>query len=232
LIAGRASERHRTRPEVFLGQIPSTWLSGPGPRRLAQRVLGRTVLGRTIEFAASQKRQHLRAQAGESAGHAGGFALHAVRHGIAGNAARGPMPQVRIRVALLQAVHVFRSRKPLRVHAASDGANRQEGRAQRLPVVRNPRDARERNLNAGQPASQQRPAGIRQLVQEVGTAIACAGSDSFSNWQLAVPYRRSREPLWLSLPVRTSSTPDALITPFSTTMGPLRRFHRGRLLRS
>ena len=57
-------------------------------------------------------------QAREHARHPRRLPLRPVRHGAAGNSANWPLPQVRLRTAFLQAVHVFRSRQPLRVHAA------------------------------------------------------------------------------------------------------------------
>jgi len=114
-----------------------------------------------IRSATAETRQHVRTTAGEHAGHSSGLALRPVRYGAARHELRRALSQVRFCSALLQAVHVFRSGQPLRMHAASERAGGEKRCAQRLPIVRDASHAREGNVDPGEPASVECAGGVR-----------------------------------------------------------------------
>src|ERR1700691_6230761 len=136
-LGARRARQYANAPGRFCGcQIPSAWISGPGPCGEAAQGICR----KAGPDAASTTRLQHGAKAGEYAGHARGLTLRAVRHRAAGDSADRSLPQVRLRTAFLQAVHVFRSGKTLRVHATGEEPRSQEVDAQRLYVSRNPRE--------------------------------------------------------------------------------------------
>jgi hypothetical protein len=87
-----------------------------------------------------------------------------------------PMPEMRIRAALLQTMRQFRSIPPFRVHATCPRTNRKEGRAQRVHLLFDQRAGGEADLNRKRSAAQRRQARLRQSLQRL----------TFSRWQVAL----------------------------------------------
>src|SRR5579862_8713767 len=101
------------------GEISSTRVSGSRSRQRAKGI------GRAdrLRKPAAETGQHVWTTPRQHAGNARGLALRAVWNRSSGNAERWEMSEMPVRIALVQAVHIFRSRKPLRVHAAGCGTD-------------------------------------------------------------------------------------------------------------
>src|SRR5579871_327334 len=90
-------------------QIPSTWISGPRPRgKTAEGSAGKEIGSGSAGAAGLQHGS----EAGEYARHARGVPLRQLRNLAARNSSDRDVPEMRIRIALLQAVHVLRSGEP------------------------------------------------------------------------------------------------------------------------
>jgi hypothetical protein len=113
----------------FFGQIPTTWISGQRSRTAPSRNAAEAAARAQERSAAVGPRPWPKAC--ESSGNSCCFTMCAMwdRAAGCGEFGRRPVPEMWIRVALVQAVHVLRSREPVRVHAAGERADREKGRA-------------------------------------------------------------------------------------------------------
>jgi|SRR5271156_1497574 len=97
------------------GEISAAWVSGSrsraASRRLAQRSAAEGSAGADQRSAEVGSRAGT--EAGESARNAYSVTLCAVRHGFGRDAGRREVSEVRVCAAFVQAVHVFRSGKPV-----------------------------------------------------------------------------------------------------------------------
>jgi len=122
--------------------------------------------------AAGQERNVRPARAAD-AGHAYGFALRAMRHSADVNLRTGgKMSEVRLRTALLPAVHLFRYFRPVRMHAAHPRASGAKRRAQSMYLLFHAGSSREGNLDAEFGSSHGCSNRIRESVQEIGRVAA------------------------------------------------------------
>src|ERR1700689_3592490 len=114
-LVARLARQYASVPGGSCGsQKPTAWKSEPRSRIYASQ---KDPTKASLSAAITARLQH-GTEAREYARHARRLALRAVRHRAAGNSADGALSEMRLRVALLQAVHVLRPRQPLRVHAA------------------------------------------------------------------------------------------------------------------
>src|SRR5438094_10344747 len=133
------------------------------------------------------------------------------------------MPQGPGRIALLQAVPLFRFRRAVRMHPADPGAHLSQRREEYVQVLRIPHDHRKRyranvlysafgirfrSLCSSAPHG--RPPGLRESVQEVAAARNPRGGP-FS--KLVSPSPRSSKLLHLSHPPRKPQKPLRKIPP-------------------
>jgi len=125
---------------------------------------------------------HVWSASSANARHAHGLALLSVRNAAScGRRCNRQMSEVRLRTALLPAVHSFRYLRPLRMRAAHSGANSAQRRAQPVHLLLHAGSGGKGNFHTGCGTSARRPPGLRKPLQEVdgssssGTAIlGCA----------------------------------------------------------
>ncbi len=140
-------------------EIPSARLHGSG-RGFAEEVVGE---------AAKERKYFWPASAADGC-NTDGLALCAMWDGAANAECRTwTVPQVRLRVALLQAMHLLRSCQPLRVHADHYRESSPQRHEEQLRFLLHASDGGKGDFQQRRPG-RRRAEGIREFIQEIAPA--------------------------------------------------------------
>src|ERR1700676_5530092 len=154
--------------DLDVTKVSPTRLSGPRPGPRHRRSSAEAICRAAGQGRAAGQEGDLWSARAADAGHAYGLALRAMRHPAGVNIRTDrKMSEVRLRTALLPAMHLFRYFQPFRMHAAHPRTGREERRAQSMHVLFHAGPGRKGNLDTEFSPPHGCPNRLRESLQEV-----------------------------------------------------------------